>query len=253
MNCDIFIPVRLASTRLPRKQMKLINGKQIILHLVERLKSCNNIRKIIICTTNLSSDDSLVELLKNNEIDFYRGSEKDLLDRFLCAAREFQTDFIVNVDGDDIYTDPFYVDEVVKNFHDTNANYIDMIGFPFGLRLFGFSRKALEKAYELKNTNDTETGYRDFFTTIPQLNEHKIMYVDKEFSKNIRLSLDYEEDLMLAKEIFNKLGNFFHLSDILKLFENKPDLLKITLNLEKKWEQHFNKDLTNFSIRNSSS
>jgi len=253
MNCDIFIPVRLANTRLPGKAMKLVNGKQIILHLVDRLKSCSNIRKIVICTTNLRSDDTLVELLKNNELSFYRGSEKDVLNRFLDAAREFQTDFIVNVDGDDIYTDPFHVDEVVKTFHDTNTDYIDMIGFPFGLKQFGFSTKALEKICKLKDTNDTETGYRDYFTTIPQFKAHKIMYTGKKFPKNIRLSLDYEEDLVLAKEIFHKLGNSFHLSDILKLFENKPELIKITMNLEKKWEQHYNKNLTDFSIKDLSS
>ena len=45
------------------------------------------------------------------------------------------------------------------------------------------------------------------------------------------------------------LGNDFHLSDILKLFENSPDLLKITENLEKKYKEHWDGNVADTSIR----
>lgn len=68
------------------------------------------------------------------------------------------------------------------------------------------------------------------------------------FPKNIRLTLDYPEDLELAKNVFKELGNNFHLSDILNLFNKKPELLKITEPLIKKWEKEYKKNLTNFSL-----
>ncbi len=210
MNCDVLIPVRTGNTRLPGKALKKIDGKEIILYLVERLKLCKNIRKVIICTTSLSSDDMLSELLTRNNIDYFRGSEKDILDRFNSAAKKFGTDFIINVDGDDIYTDPIYVDQMAQHFENTHDDYIDMIGFPFGFRSVGFSKNALTKICELKDTNDTETGYRDYFTTVDIFKIFNIDYNFIEFPKNLRLSLDYEEDLDLAKIIFNKLGNNFH-------------------------------------------
>ena len=249
MNCDVLIPVRTGNTRLLGKALKKIDSKEVILYLIERLKSCKNIRKVIICTTILPLDDELVKLLTTKKIDFFRGSEKDILNRFLSASNKFQTDFIINVDGDDIYTDPLYVDQMAQHFENTNADYVDMIGFPFGFRSVGFSKKSLEKICELKDTNDTETGYRDYFTTVDIFKISNIHYNYIEFPKDLRLSLDYEEDLKLAKIIFNKLGNDFHLSDILQLFENNPELLEITSNVDAKWEKHYKNNLTNFSLK----
>ncbi len=249
MNCDVLIPVRTGNTRLPGKALKKIDGKEIILYLVERLKTCKNIRKVIVCTTISSSDDVLSELLARKKIDFFRGSEKDILDRFYATSKKFQTDFIINVDGDDIYTDPVYVDQMAQHFENTRADYIDMIGFPFGFRSVGFSKNALSKICELKGTDDTETGYRDYFTTVDIFKISNIHYSDIEFPKNIRLSLDYEEDLKLAKIILDKLGNNFHLFDILQLFKSNPELLEITADLDSKWEQHYKNNLTNFSLK----
>ena len=249
MNYDVLIPVRTGNTRLPGKALKQIDGKEIIFYLIDRLKTCKNIRKVIVCTTSLPSDDLLSELLSRKKIDFFRGSEKDILDRFYSTSKKFETDFIINVDGDDIYTDPFYIDEMVQHFENTCADYIDMIGFPFGFRSVGFSKNALEKICKLKNTIDTETGYRDFFTAMDIFKISNMNYDYIEFPKNLRLSLDYQEDLNLAKIIFNTLGNDFHLFDILELFKNNPNLLEITANLDKKWSEHYKNNLTNFSLQ----
>ena len=83
-----------------------MQGKPIIKYLIERLQHAHEIRNIIVCTTNQKSDDPLIEYLKNEKIMYFRGNEKDILVRFLDAANQYNTDFIVSVDGDDIYTDP---------------------------------------------------------------------------------------------------------------------------------------------------
>ena len=76
MNCDVLIPVRTGNTRLPGKALKKIDGKEIILYLVERLKTCKNIRKVIVCTTVSSSDDVLSELLTKKKLIFLEEVKK---------------------------------------------------------------------------------------------------------------------------------------------------------------------------------
>ena len=251
MNCDVFIPIRLSNTRLPQKAMKLVNNKPIILYLIVRLLSAKKIRNIVVCTTTSKSDDPLVKLLENLNVQVFRGSEKDILVRYLDAATKFETDFIVSVDGDDIYTDINYVDKMITIYEKNNFDYIDMIEFPFGIASVGIKTSALKKICELKQTENTDTGYRLFFTENDIFNVYQLK-PKKEiiFPKKLRLTLDYEEDLMLAKEIFVNLGNDFHLEDILELIRKKPELLKITDNLEEKYKEHWGKNLADTSIKN---
>ena len=251
MNYDIFIPIRLSSTRLPKKHLKIIKDKPIILHLIKRLTNAKKIRNIVICTTDQKVDDPLVEILKGLNVKIFRGSEKDILNRYLEAAKKFETDFIINADGDDIYADPDYVDEIVSIFERDNCDYVDMIGFPFGMASVGIKFTALEKVCKYKQTEDTSTGYRLFFTknkifNVSQLKLEKGII----FPKNLRLTLDYEEDLLLAKEIYNELGTNFRLSHILELFSKKPELLEITNELDLKYKKHWDKNLTDVSIKN---
>ena len=92
MNSDIFIPARLRSSRLPEKQLKKINGIPLLKLLVQRLKKSSKKRNIIVCTSIEKSDDKLVSFLEHEGILYFRGSENDILQRFLDAAKKFNTD-----------------------------------------------------------------------------------------------------------------------------------------------------------------
>ena len=52
-----------------------IDGKPIILYLINRLISCKKIRNIVVCTTNTKSDDPLVKLLEESNISLFRGNK----------------------------------------------------------------------------------------------------------------------------------------------------------------------------------
>ncbi len=250
MNVDVFIPIRLGSNRLPKKALKKIDGKPIVKYLIERLQNTSNIRSIIVCTTLSKSDDELVDYLDKERILFFRGNEHDILDRYLNAAKKFQTDYIVNVEGDDIYTDSDCVDIISQKLVNSNLDYVDINNMPFGLSTSGISVSALKKICSVKKSENTETGYKQFFT---KTGLFKISHIDLEqsfyFPKNTRLSLDYEEDFQLAKEIFSILGNNFHKSDLSKLFKNNPDLLKITDGLEERYNIHFTQNQTDISTK----
>lgn len=259
MNCDVFIPVRLASTRLPQKHLKEITGKPAILRLIERLKNAKNIRKIIVCMTDQKSDDPLEALLKKEAITYFRGNEKDILQRMLDAANEFDTDLILDVEGDKIYTDPEYIDEVVVQMQQHDLDFVtagiaetepDFSNqFIHGLIPAGISRRSLEKICKLKKSNNTETGYKEFFT-LPGICKTKYVTINNsESRKHIRLTLDYEEDLVLANKIYRKLGPHFNTSDIIRLLEKNPNLFEITESLSQKWKHNYDTTKTDYSLK----
>ncbi len=252
MNYDVFIPVRLDSKRFPKKSIQTILNKPMIINLVERLHQCKNIRKIIVCTTTNSSDDLLVDLLKDNQIEYFRGDEKDILSRFLNAAKSFNTDFIINVDGDDIYTTTDSINILIEQYENSRSNYLYFKNLPLGLTPVGFDVKSLAMICDLKKTNDTETGYRNFFIKNPNI-QSLIIDGSKfvKFPKNLRLTLDYQDDYNLALKVFSHLGNNFQWSDLMNLFEKHPEFVELVSHLEKKWKNHWNKNLANYSLKNN--
>ena len=260
LNADIFIPVRLDSKRLPAKHLQLINGEPALLKLIRRLRRCKKARKIVVCTTTRSYDDKLVHFLEKESILYYRGSEHDILSRFLSASKKFETDIIVDVEGDKIYTEPAYVDKIIEELTDTKIDFV--IGndsqekfnpnnhLIHGFIPAGMKKSALQKLCDIKTTENTETGYREFFT-MSKIFSCKYIIPDnfKNNPNDIRLTLDYEEDLNLANEIFSELGDNFSYNDVLNLFEQKPSLHEITKPLIKKWNKHYQDNITNYELK----
>lgn len=250
MNIDIYIPIRLDSKRLPKKALLKIKDKTIIEYLYERLKKVKKIRKIIICTTNEDSDKPLVEFLKKQKIEYFCGSKKDILMRYLDAANRFSSDFIINVDGDDIYTDPKHIELIVNEFDKSKSNFIQMSDVPLGFTSMGFSKQILEKICRLKKSNDTETGWIRFFTETNIVKGEKITPIKKiDYPKILRLSLDYEEDYDLAKEIFTKFENNFEYEDIINYIISDKKRLKKIENTENKWNDYWDQNLSDISLK----
>ena len=258
MQTDIFIPARLDSKRLPSKHMKKIDDIPIITHLVNRLKNCESIKNIVVCTTTSSSDDQFVQYLKQENIQVFRGNKLDILQRFLSAANELNTDIIIDVEADKIYTDPKYIEQISQEMNDsdidfmTGNNSLDAFDPEFIFHGFipaGIRVNALKKICELKKTNNTETGYKEFFTSndfiktkflIPKLNYN--------ISKNFRFTIDYPEDLELAKIIFSNLGTHFDTEQLLKFIDENPNLQEIINPIIKKWKQNYEQNITEFRL-----
>ena len=258
INCDIFIPVRLKSSRLPEKHLQSLNGKPALKHLVERVTACQEIRKIVVCCTTDSTDDELIDFLQKKKITFFRGNQKDILQRFLDAAKKFDTDIIIDVEGDKIYTDPNYVDNIANLLKTHDVDFI--IGndsqikfnpsnhFIHGIIPAGFKKNALEKICRLKNTNDTATGYREFFIKSKFIKSEFLVIDTDDFLNQIRLTLDYPEDLQLAEKIFESIGARFSKDELINLFKKNSELISITKKINREWELNYEKNKTDLTL-----
>ena len=118
---SILITVRTSSTRLPRKAILDINGKPTIQYLIENIKKSKLADKIILCTSEEPDDDILCQIATDCGIDYYRGSLKDKLVRWMEACKEYNIDFFVNVDGDDLFFDYNLADLVIEQYNDIHV------------------------------------------------------------------------------------------------------------------------------------
>lgn len=254
MNIDVFVLARLGSSRLPKKHFKKIGDRLVIDHLIHRIKKAKKIRKIVVCTTELESDDELVNYLNKENIEVFRGNNKDVIKRIRDAAKYYKTDVIIDVEGDKIYTDSKYIDIIAEKFKKSHIEYItgndSLTKFNpshgiHGIIPAGFHVNAIEKMYKLKNIENTETGYREFFLRDEFNVEFIVPKEINEFPKDVRLFLDYQEDLDMAKKIFEEIGNDFDLDSLLKLFKNKPELVKIIEPVIELWKKNYQSEKNN--------
>ena len=110
------IECRLNSKRLPNKLILPLGKLTIIEFLIQRLKKVKMIDEIILATTTNSRDDKLVIIAKKNKINYYRGSENNVLRRVYEAAKKTKADAIVQASGDSPLTDRkcLKVDKIVQ-------------------------------------------------------------------------------------------------------------------------------------------
>lgn len=239
MKSAIFITARIKSTRLPRKVLLEIKGKTVIEHLIDRLKLAKLPDLIVLCTSTNPDDEILVDIAKKNGIEYFRGSEDDVLDRFSKAASVFNIDFIVVTWGDDLFCDPEYIDKTIELFRKTGADFIKCDELPLGTFTYGLKVDALRKVCQIKTDTDTEI-WGGYFTGGGMF-DVRYLKVDDENLRHpeIRMTIDYEEDFDFVKEIFDRLykeGKVFPLREIIQLLKEHPELMDIDRKCQELYE-----------------
>ena len=90
MKFDAIIEARMNSSRLPGKILKKINGISFLELLIKRLSLTKSINNIYVATTTNKKDDKLIKVLKENKINYFRGSENNVLDRVIKTCEKFK-------------------------------------------------------------------------------------------------------------------------------------------------------------------
>lgn len=232
------IQARLGSTRLPGKVLKQLNRKPLLEHIVDRTKICKNIDYVLVATTNNPLDDDLCDWCKKNSIDCFRGDESNVLKRYYDAATAINANIIVRITADDPFKDPNVIDAVIEQLieHELDFSFNNSPPtFPEGLDTEVFTYSALKSAYYSDTTKFEKEHVTQFF--YHNSDKYKMMnYSYKEDLSNIRLTIDSDEDFILAKKIYECLspnGEMFYLDDILQLFKSHKELLEINKNVKR--------------------
>ena len=234
MKAAVTIIVRMKSKRLPKKTMKVLVGKPMIEHLIERVKQAKLPDEIILCTSTNTQDDILVDVAKKNNIKWFRGDEIDVLKRLYDATQKYKIDFIVNTTGDNPLTDPEYIDKLISKFIKTNADYITCLDLPLGTFSYGIKVKALEKVIKLKKEKDTEIW--GHYLIESNLFKGEEIKVQKELKHpEIRLTVDTPEDFELMEKIYQRLyhpNKIFKLQEVIQLLMENPRLTEINKKID---------------------
>jgi len=217
----------MGSIRLPNKVMKPICGTPMIGLLLSRLSRSKEIGDIVVATSVAELNAPLVDYIQQLGFACERGSEDDVLDRYLKAAKHYEADVIVRITGDCPLVDPNLVDEVIRQFKESKVDYfsnIDPPSYPDGLDIEVFTFTALEKSSEktsdlfdrehvtpyLRNSGEFKTGSMLFSEDLSAL----------------RWTVDEISDFNVVDRIFEHFSPRIDFSwlDVLELQRESPEL-----------------------------
>ncbi len=234
------IEARMTSTRLPGKVLLEAVGKPMLQLMIERISRAAAIDNIIIATTTNDSDDPIVELAKTLSIDYFRGSEHDVLGRVVGSAQAHNVDVIVEIPGDCPLIDPAYVDLCVNEFIEGDADYVSSAlsnSFPHGSEAQVFLTKTLE---DVASRTDDPTDHEHvslFMYNNPKLYKIQAINAPIDIARpDVHLTLDEQKDYEFISHIFEHfyLDNpNFTLQEILDLLNSNDCLARLNKDIQR--------------------
>ncbi len=208
MRTVAIIQARMTSTRLPGKVLMDLAGRPVLARVVQRLRACERVDEICLAITRNSTDDPLEEFARKQKIAVVRGSEQDVLGRYVLAARSTGADAVVRITSDCPLLDPEVTDEVIRAL--TVPSTVD------------YAANVLERTYP--RGLDTEAMFVDTLmrldrlATSPAAREHVTIFLradrpdlfrtrhvrDAADNSDLRWTLDTPADLEFLRTVFER-------------------------------------------------
>lgn len=224
------IQARMGSTRLPNKiLMPAVDGITMLEYELKRVQQSKKINKIVVATTDKSGDDQIQELCDKIEVDCFRGSEDDVLERYAkCAEKYPEYENIIRLTGDCPLIDPVEIDKVIELFETSGLDYASNCEagketYPDGLDTEIFSRKTLEQAARDSRQKSEREHVTLYIRNNPNFKKGFIQ-AEQDFS-HFRLTLDEQVDYEVIKFVMeNSMPDDGYLKYISVLTKN-PDVM----------------------------
>ena len=226
---------RLGSKRLKNKALLKLNGITVIERCLINCLAAKIPSVTILATTKTQKDNKLESYTLAGKVEFYQGSGDDPALRMLKAARKYGIDIIVRVTGDSPLISYELIDYLLDSHIKIGADFSYFKNAPLGARPEIVNTIAIAKLLDNAQTMGYSEYLSLFFKNNPDTFNLNEVDAPKEFSyPNYRLNLDYEEDYILQKKIFNGLkikSDPVSLSSVIQYIRDNPSLLKINSDI----------------------
>src|SRR5512134_3241120 len=114
MRVLVVIQARTGSTRLPGKVLADLGGLPVLEWVVRACRAAQAADGVVVATTTEAADDAVADLAASLGVDVVRGSEGDVLARYVQAVDEHPCDAVVRITSDCPFTDPAVIDAVIS-------------------------------------------------------------------------------------------------------------------------------------------
>ena len=206
----ISILSRYSSKRLYGKALIKINGKKLLSHIIDKINyDIPNIQTCI--TTSIdNTDDIIIDFCKRNNYNYFRGSLENVADRILKCGIENKWDYIIRINGDNLFIDTSTLKNLISIAHDNDYDFITNLPgrtFPFGMSIEIIKTTFLKKVMDKFDISDREHVTSWLYKNESVGSRYVLQNHHYPSLSNVKLSIDSQEDLVLAEKIFSFFPN----------------------------------------------
>jgi spore coat polysaccharide biosynthesis protein SpsF len=239
MNVIAIVQARMGSTRLPGKVLRPLAGGSFIAHIARRLAACRLVDRVAIATTTDPRDNAIAREADRLGLFCFRGSEEDVLDRYLGAARRVDASAVVRITADCPLIDADVVDRIVDSRALARCDYASNTirrTYPRGLDAEVVTRAALERLAAVAPPGPA----REHVTWLVHQRPaefSRLSVEDVEDNADLRWTVDTEDDWRLVERLYVELDlarRALPYREVLAHVRAHPELGRLNAHVEQK-------------------
>ncbi len=237
MRINAVIQARAGSTRLPAKVLADLGGRPVLEWVVRAARAANLVDEVIVATSTLAGDDLVADLADSLGVAVVRGSEDDVLSRFVAALDAYPADALIRLTADCPLLDPSLIDAVAGAW--TGAPTVDYVSTVLVRSLPRGMDIELVTAGALRAVDRMAVGHDRVHVT-SAVYAHPTAYRLLGLSvtppaNDLRVTLDTAEDLDLLRALVVELPDAPpEWRDVVAILRARPDLVAINAGVVQK-------------------
>ena len=228
------IQARMGSTRLPGKSMMLLDGKPLVVRVLERIKKATMVDHLILAIPQTRENDCLEEIGIGCGVSVFRGAEFDLVDRYYKAAKEINCRYVVRIPADNPVPQSSEIDKIIQHHinlgrpgFSSNLSQVYNSKYPDGIgaEIFDFSllEEVFKNCIDIKKREHVHLNFFDYSTQTP-VNEKwcpistipcPTEYARPDIVLDVNTRVDFEYMAKLYADL-NPINPNFDINDIIK-------------------------------------
>lgn len=237
MNVIVIIQARMGSSRLPGKILKPLGDVDVLTYDIERCRAIEGVREVIVATSSLAQDDAIAAWCEEHQVVYFRGSEDDVLDRYVQCAKMYKPDYVMRVTSDCPFVDYEMASEIVELMNKEKKDIVILEGeLPRGLAVELISYEALLRIHEVGQEPHHREHVTYYAYEFPEQFDSTTYKVPANRQvPELRITLDTEEDYALLVEVAKHFNNpLVSSADVIQFLKNHPQVAKINAHIEQK-------------------
>lgn len=219
---------RAASSRLYCKPLQRIGDRTILEYLIERIQSVPCVDQIVLAISEGTENRVFVEFAQKRNLEYVIGDEKDVQERLILAGEKGRAELILRATTESpfLYTDN--IEEMVEQHLAEGAALTVCEGLPDGAYCEIITLSALKDAHErgeARHRSELCTLY--MFEHPERYKTVKLLAPEKVRRPDLRLTVDYPEDLIVCRQVAEALGKdgpLFPLEAVVEYLDTHPKL-----------------------------